>query len=584
MKSAPSSGVRGNALWGRGGRNSGRLAQRRAGNAVVLLALATALAIPAAGVAAPGAPSLPGNAAQDAPDVQYSGNGAVIPATLLAQIKASPTAAFKVIVQGKQGSNSAEIASDVASAGAKTRKSFRLIPGVAATISGRDVLKLAKRGRVLSITVDRPVRSTVYQDAEMWRQTTDVANLANTVDPFTGAILGPAPLAPAVAIVDSGVDASKLADFGSRVVASVSFCSLCADPTSTADEEGHGTMVAGVLAGSGTYAGVAPNAPIVSVKTANADGQSLTSDVIAAADWILANKDKYGIRVANFSMAGASPTSFRFDPLDQAVERLWLNGVVVVAAAGNFGTGAPVDMSFAPGNDPFVITVGATDQQQTSDPLDDTIAPWSAYGYTADGFSKPDMVAPGRYMIMPVPLGSTIPKTVPDRVVDPAGGYMWMSGTSFSAPIVAGAAAQILARHPDWGPDQVKGALMLTSTYLGGVNWQAAGVGEISAGSAALLDFTPPNPNENLDAFVTTNPLTGAKSFDQAAWASAVSTDAAWSSAAWSSAAWGSAAWASAAWGSAAWSSGVFAAKTGTLMSGLATYSEAAWSSASLNE
>jgi serine protease AprX len=379
-----------------------------------------------------------------------------------------------------------------------------------------------------------------------------------------------------VAIIDSGVDATKVGDFGARILANVSLCSLCADPKSTVDEEGHGTMVAGVLAGSSSlYPGAAQNAPIVSLKTANADGQSRTSDVIAAADWILQNKDKYGIKVANFSMAGATPTSFRFDPLDQAVERLWFAGVTVVAAAGNNGTGTAIDMSFAPGNDPFVITVGAVDQNRTADPSDDTVAPWSAYGFTADGFSKPDVAAPGRFMIMPVPLGSTIPKTVPGRVVDTKNGYMWMSGTSFSSPVVAGAAAQLIARHPDWGPNEVKGALMLSASYLGNADWQAAGVGEISAGTAALFDFTPPNPNENLDAFVTTSPLTGARSFDQAAWASAVATDAAWSSAAWSSAAWGSAAWASAAWGSAAWSSGTFAAKTDTLMSGLATYSEA---------
>ena len=97
---------------------------------------------------------------------------------------------------------------------------------------------------------------------------------------------------------------------------------------------------------------------------ADANGESMESDVIAAADWVLANKDTYGIKVVNISMAGTSPTSFQFDPLDQAVERLWLSGVTVVVAAGNFGTGSAVDMSAAPGNDPFVITVGALDQNQ----------------------------------------------------------------------------------------------------------------------------------------------------------------------------------------------------------------------------
>jgi subtilisin family serine protease len=178
-------------------------------------------------------------------------------------------------------------------------------------------------------------------------------------------------------------------------------------------------------------------------------------------------------------------------------------------------------------------------------------------------------------MIMPVPMGATIPNAAPDRVVAP--GYMWMSGTSFAAPVVAGAAAQIIARHPDWGPDQVKGALLLTSAYLPSVNWQAAGVGEVDGAAAAGLTSTPPNPNENLDAYVSTDPLTGQPTFNQAAWASAVSTNAAWSSAAWSSAAWASAAWASAAWASAAWSSAVYSTSTSTMMSSLATYSEATY-------
>ena len=143
---------------------------------------------------------------------------------------------------------------------------------------------------------------------------------------------------PAIAIVDSGIDASKTADFGNRVVASVNFSST--SPNATGDDEGHGTMVAGIAAGaSSDYPGVAPTAPLVSVRTADANGMSYTSDVIAGIDWILQNKDTYNIRVANFSIAGGVASSFTVDPLDQAVEKLWFNGVVVVAAAGNHGTG-----------------------------------------------------------------------------------------------------------------------------------------------------------------------------------------------------------------------------------------------------
>jgi serine protease AprX len=577
-------GARGNALWGRGGRTRGRL-----GGFAAVLALVTALAVPAAGIAGPGpspiqggpaatqaAPALPGVTTPGVTTPSSTTHGAFVPASLLAQALANPNQTFQVIVQGTRGQRSSAVASDVTSESGRAKHIFSSISGASVAITGKRLVRLASHSGILSITLDQTVKTSDYQDGQMWSQSTDIQPLWNTTDPDTGAILGPAPQAPAVAVVDSGIDTSRAADFGTNVIASVNLCSLCTDGT-TNDLEGHGTMVAGLLAGqSAEYMGAAPNAPLVNVRTADAQGESLTSDVLAAADWILAHKDQYNIKVANFSMAGGTPTTFRYDPLDQAVEKLWFAGITVVAAAGNFGTGnGPVDMSMAPGNDPFVITVGAVDQQQTSDPSDDTVPYWSAYGYSADGFSKPDLVAPGRYMVMPVPMGTTIPNTVPDRVVSP--GYMWMSGTSFAAPIVSGAAAQILARHPDWGPDQVKGALMLTAAYLPNTDWQQAGVGEVDAASAASLPFTPPNPNENLYQFVSTDPTTGQTTFDQAAWASAVSGQAAWASAAWASAAWASAAWASAAWASAAWSSSTFSANAASLMSGLVTYSEATY-------
>ncbi len=530
---------------------------------------------------------------------------------LIKKVQAHPNQTFKFIVLGSKGAKGSQLAQAIGKTGGQNVHAFTSIPGAAATISGAQLQRLALLYPKLlqSVTLDKPVQTADYQDAQMWTATSDVTPLWSNIDPNTGQDLGPAPQAPAIAFIDSGIDATDTADFGNRIEAAVSFCSLCASSAPVAastsalpvagsavsavaspvlaapagpagpvntDLEGHGTMVAGIAAGSGSdYPGVAQNAPIVSVRVANQDGESMESDVIAAADWVLANKDKYGIKVVNISMAGSSPASFQYDPLDQAVERLWFAGVTVVAAAGNFGDGSAVDMSAAPGNDPFIITVGALDQNQTSDPSDDTVAPWSAYGFTADGFSKPDIAAPGRYMVMPVPMDATIPNAVPDRVVAP--GYMWMSGTSFAAPVVAGAAAQILARHPDWTPDQVKGALMLTAAYLPNVDWQAAGVGEVDGAMAASLDFTPPNPNENLDTFVSSNPTTGQPVFNAAAWADAVSSEAAWSSAAWSSAAWSSAAWASAAWASAAWSSAAWASSVNSAMTSLATYTEATY-------
>ncbi len=541
---------RSNALWGRGGRNA----------VLLLVALTAVICLPAAAVAGGG------NGSQ---------KGAVVPSSLIAQAQANPDQVFHVIVQGTKGNTSDTVAQDVGGQNGKLKKTFLSISGVAADLSGKDLLKLAQHPHVLAITPDAHLNASGYQNSEMWRYSADIAPLWNATDPVTGLVTGPAPKAPTVAIVDSGVDASKIVDFGSRLVASVNLSSL--SPGASGDDEGHGTMVAGVLAGaSPLYPGTAPNAPLVSIRTADANGQSMTSDVIAAADWILANKGLYDIRVANFSLAGATPTSFRFDPLDKAVERLWFSGVVVVAAAGNHGSAlGKVNMSYAPGNDPFVITVGAVDQNQTADPLDDTVPSWSAYGNSMDGVGKPDLAAPGRYIIGPVPMGSTLVKTVPGRVVAP--GYMWMSGTSFSAPIVSGAAAEILARHPDWGPDEVKGALMLTANYLAGAGPQGAGVGEIDAATAASLGFTPPNPNENLNVFITTDPTTGAKTFDQASWASTVAANPSWSSASWNSASWDSASWNSASWNSASWNSASWESNVGSAMSSLASLSEASW-------
>ena len=405
----------------------------------------------------------------------------------------------------------------------------------------------------------------------MWRASTHVDALTMLLDPLTGLSLGPAPDAPTIAIIDSGIDASKVADFGSRVVASVNFSSL--EPTATGDGEGHGTMVAGLAAGaSAAYPGAAPSARLVDLRTANADGQSVTSDVIAATDWILAHKTEYNIKVANFSMASASSVSFRFDPLDKAVERLWFAGVTVVAASGNHGTGTgPVDMSHAPGNDPFVITVGALDQQETADPSDDTVPWWSAYGNTLDGFSKPDVAAPGRYMVSPVPMDSTLATTAPGARrcswlhVDV--GYLLRGADRLRR---GGRDSRSASRL---GPERGQGCAH-AHRGLPPAGWsrRAAGVGEIDGGTAASLDFTPPNPNENLH-LRRHRPGDGRQGVRSGSLVERRPAGAAWSSAAWSSAAWSSAAWNSAAWSSAAWSSASFSADVNSAMQSLASWS-----------
>ena len=537
------SGARSSALWGKGGRGF-----------IAVFALAVVFMVPTAGLAnSTSANSGPGSVS------------AVVPRPLLADAKAHPSKLFRVIVQGRANQSSANVAAASKAAGASVARRFASVNGVAVSLKGSQLVALAKSSKILAITPDAKVDSQAYEDAEMWRQSTHVDSLWGQLNPLTGSLV--APQAPAIAIVDSGVDASRLDSFGNRIVAQVNLSTL--SPGASGDDEGHGTMVAGVAAGADpAIPGVAQNAPIVSIRTADADGQSMTSDVIAAADWIKANATRYNIRVVNFSLGGSSTTSFRFDPLDKAVEALWFRGIVVVASAGNHGSAdGPVNMSYAPANDPFVITVGAVDQRASSDPLDDTRAPWSAYGHTMDGFMKPELMAPGRYMIMPVPENATIPQTVPDRVLAP--GYMWMSGTSFAAPVISGVAAQLLARHPTWSPDQVKGALMLTSVYLGA----DGGTGELDAEAAASV-VNPPNPNEHLYDFVSSNLVTGERTFDQASWANYVAAHASWASASWASASWANASWANASWASASWASASWAQNVSSMMASLASYSE----------
>ena len=272
---------------------------------------------------------------------------------------------------------------------------------------------------------------------------------------------------PAIAVIDSGIQSRS--DFGNRIVASVNLSTISGNSDMN-DDAGHGTFVAGIAAGNAPgLAGAAPGAPLVSIKVMDAAGEAKTSDVIQACQWILDHKAQYNIRVANFSLHSSYSTNFYRDPLDQAVEKLWFNGVTVVAAAGNYGVSntQPSGVLYSPGNDPFVITVGALDLNGTARSTDDVAAPWSAWGYTPDGFAKPEISAPGRYMVGPIPAGSTLTQEKAANMV--GSNEIQLSGTSFAAPVVSGTVAELLARHPSWTPDQVKGALMKSARRISNV-------------------------------------------------------------------------------------------------------------------
>jgi serine protease AprX len=568
FKRANDCGDRSNALWGRGSRGESRsnaLWGRGGLRAGVAVAALTVLFAMAAGATAAGSDHRSDGSSSDTPKIG---------ATLGDAIAQTPDQTFDVIVQADKRGNSAglykKLLGDGVSAGA-VKQQFNAIDGIQATLTGRQILALAKRSYVTTIGPNETVKlqdlgtSTGLSNAQLWPWATGAP-----VD-WTKT----APDAATIAVVDSGIDASR-SDFGGRVLGQVNLTSLA--PNSPGDGYGHGTFVAGIAAGSAPgYAGAAPKAELFSIDVMNDQGQATVADVIRACDFILANKAKYNIKVANFSLHSVNRASVLFDPLDQAVEKLWLSGVVVVAASGNYGiAGQASGVNFAPGNDPFVITVGASDIGTSVKAGDDTVAPWSAYGYTPDGFSKPDVGAPGRYMVGPVPVGSVLTQIKAANVVSP--GYMQLSGTSFAAPVVSAAAAMMIAKHPTWTPDQVKGALMVTATPEPGAAPGSLGVGDVDLAKQRTYAKTPPNPNAGLNQFVRTA-SDGTRVFDSSSWQSAALANKAWNAVAWSDAAWSDAAWSSVAWSDAAWASVAWAsAAYGTVAWSDVAWSDVAWS------
>ena len=535
-------GARGSTLWGKGPNGGSRDSTtwgRRGGSSVVAAIVAgLALLVPVSGAAADSGKTAPGTYVDPA---------------LLAKANRIPGLKLHVIVQSTGGRSAAENA--VKGLGS-LRKRLDLVGGVALDLPAGRINALAKVPG-LTITSDALVKvsgSAAYTSAQIWPYESGVASLWPSTVPLTTQ-------GPAIAIVDSGVDPAR-ADFGTRLLTQVNLSSLT--PTATGDGRGHGTFVAGIAAGSAPgYAGAAPAAPIVSIRVMDDNGKAMTSDVVAACQWILANKDKYNIRVANFSLHSATPGHFVSNPLDKAVEKLWFSGIFVAVASGNYGVaGQPVHMGYAPGNDPFVMTVGALDLGGTVGLGNDNAAPFSAYGYTYDGFLKPDIAAPGRFIVGPAPAASTLVAQKPLNVTAP--GYIQLSGTSFASPAVAGAAQEILTRHPSWTPDQVKGALLATAKKAPNATPNSVGAGELSAGKAASLS-APPNPNLALDRFVGPDPTGGSTPvFDWATWEDAVKNNPAWDAATWTDATWTDATWTDATWTDATWTDATWTDATWT--------------------
>ena len=302
-----------------------------------------------------------------------------------------------------------------------------------------------------------------------------------------------------VALIDSGV--ADVPDLHNRVVARVDFT----EQRDGLDTFGHGTHMAGLIVGDGTssagqWVGAAPGADLISLKVASWNGATDTSSVIAALRWVVTNRARYNIRVVNISFGTDASQTYRSDPLDRAVERVWEAGVVVVVSAGNQG---PLGSITKPGDDPRILTVGAYDDANTLDSEDDRVAAFSSRGPTQDGVAKPDIVAPGVSIVSTRAPDSTIDVFSPMARLD--GNYFKGTGTSQSAAIVSGIAALVIQANPALTPDDVKGILLDTAND--DVAGRGAGNGAVNARRAVeaargIQQWTPlariPTPSSGL--------------------------------------------------------------------------------------
>lgn len=265
-----------------------------------------------------------------------------------------------------------------------------------------------------------------------------------------------------VAVLDTGIHPHPdLTEPENRIVAFYDFVNKKSHPY---DDNGHGTHVAGDIAGNGgksagKYKGTAPRANVIGLKVLNKSGSGPTSNVIAGLQWCIDNKDKYNIQVINMSLGAAPGASHKEDLVAAAALKAWEAGMVVVAAAGNEGPEEGTISS--PGIHPTIITVGAMDDRNTKDRSDDLIAEFSSRGPTSDGSNKPDILAPGTDIISLRAAGASADKQMKKNRVGKW--YFKMSGTSMATPICAGIVATLVQLHPDYTPDQIKKLLLDTA-------------------------------------------------------------------------------------------------------------------------
>ncbi|MFQ5671104.1 MAG: S8 family peptidase [Acidobacteriota bacterium] len=408
----------------------------------------------------------------------------------------SSTGTVAAILQVRPGADRGALQAALNRQGVHVRRGFHCIDGMLVDLPLAALDAVASLAQVEVISPDRPVTRMMAPASSHVAATTGATQVvASGVD---GAGIG-------IAVVDTGIE-ENFPDLGGsaaetdRVVARIDLVEP--GEGSSLDPRGHGTHVAALAAGDGrvglsrgmNFTGVAPGAHLVDVRVLDAEGTGQVSTVVAGLDWILSHHETLGIRVVNLSLGAPPAESATTDPLCRAAARLVDAGLVVVAAAGNFGEVQGVRFYggiTAPGNERRVITVGAARSRGTDIRSDDSVAVFSSRGPALpDGIVKPDLVAPGQALISAEAPDNSLVLAHPEIHYDGSGtewSYMVLSGTSVSAPLVAGAAALVLEANPSLTPEMVKAALMATSQRLDDASVLDQGAGLLNAEGAVRL-------------------------------------------------------------------------------------------------
>jgi serine protease AprX len=398
-----------------------------------------------------------------------------------------------VVVRAENADLVGAVSGLITSLGGTLGRTLPILDARAARLPNSAVLTLAASALVERVALDR----LILGFAERTSATVGADSVRQQLG-YDGAGVG-------VAVIDSGITAwhddlgDPAAPGTQRVDAFVNFVT---GQTQAHDDYGHGTHVAGIIAGNGAdsngaRSGIAPQARLVVLKVLDHKGRGRISDVIAAIDYAVAHKGEFGIRIINMSIGAGVYESYDTDLLTQAAKRAVEAGLVVVAAAGNHGRDDDGVVQHgaisAPGNAPWVITVGAASHMGTTSRADDTIAAFSSRGPTAHDYAaKPDLVAPGVGIYSLSSAGSTLYERWEDYLLPGGDGssdmpYLSLSGTSQAAPVVAGTVALMLQANPSLTPNAVKAILQYTAQMYDGHSYLAQGAGFLNARGAVDL-------------------------------------------------------------------------------------------------